>query len=60
MSCFQERNRLLKIVQYTLQVQNLTLAPDGIPRQVLAVNGQIPGPTIEASTLETPYTPNLR
>ena len=30
-------------------MENITLAPDGWERQVLAFNGQIPGPTIEAN-----------
>jgi hypothetical protein len=36
-------------VSYTFHIQNITLSPDGTPKQVLAVNGQIPGPTIEAN-----------
>lgn len=34
--------------KYTLDVVNITLAPDGTERMVFAVNGQFPGPTIEA------------
>jgi laccase len=34
---------------FTFHVTNTTLSPDGTPKQVLAVNGQIPGPTIEAN-----------
>lgn len=37
-----------RIVSYTLEVQNLTLAPDGHPRVVYGINGQFPGPTIRA------------
>lgn len=33
---------------YTLEITNITMAPDGTERQVFAVNGQYPGPTIEA------------
>ena len=33
---------------YTLEVTNITMAPDGTERQVFAINGQYPGPTIEA------------
>lgn len=29
------------------------MAPDGVPRPVLAVNGQYPGPTIEADWGDT-------
>ncbi|GAM85422.1 hypothetical protein ANO11243_034290 [Dothideomycetidae sp. 11243] len=36
------------VVSYTLTVTNMTLAPDGYSRMVLAVNGQYPGPTIYA------------
>ena len=38
-----------KIVRYTLDVQNTTMAVDGISRPVYAINGQFPGPTIRAS-----------
>lgn len=33
---------------YTLEITNTTLAPDGTERPVFAINGQCPGPTIEA------------
>jgi FtsP/CotA-like multicopper oxidase with cupredoxin domain len=39
---------LLMLWQYDLDISNITLAPDGTPRYVLAVNGQFPGPTIIA------------
>ncbi|KEF57808.1 uncharacterized protein A1O9_05728 [Exophiala aquamarina CBS 119918] len=38
-----------KVVSYHLEVTNSTLAPDGVPRVVYAINGQFPGPTIRAS-----------
>jgi len=38
---------------YTFNIQNITLAPDGVPRMVQAVNGQIPGPTISANWGDT-------
>lgn len=38
-----------KVVSYHLEVKNTTLAPDGVPRVVYAINGQFPGPTIRAS-----------
>lgn len=38
-----------KVVSYHLEVTNTTLAPDGAPRVVYAINGQFPGPTIRAS-----------
>lgn len=43
-----------KTVRYTLEVTNMTLAPDGIPKQMLVVNGSYPGPTISARKLATP------
>lgn len=38
---------------YTFHITNTTLSPDGTPKQVLAVNGQIPGPTIEVNWGDT-------
>jgi len=38
---------------YTFNIQNLTLSPDGVPRMVQAINGQIPGPTISANWGDT-------
>ena len=35
---------------YTLEITNVTMAPDGTERRVFAINGQYPGPTIEAGT----------
>ncbi|KAF2807959.1 laccase Lcc4 [Mytilinidion resinicola] len=40
-------------VEYWLEVTNTTLAPDGFERIVLAVNGTVPGPTIEANWGDT-------
>lgn len=34
--------------EYWFNVENITAAPDGIERVVLAVNGSVPGPTIIA------------
>ncbi|RDW82847.1 hypothetical protein BP6252_03959 [Coleophoma cylindrospora] len=34
--------------EYWLVAQNITAAPDGYERQILAFNGTVPGPTIEA------------
>lgn len=34
--------------EYWFELQNTTASPDGIARNVLTVNGSIPGPTIEA------------
>jgi len=42
-----------RIVRYNLEVQNLTLAPDGVSRPVYAINGQFPGPTIKANWGDT-------
>ncbi|BFZ65417.1 hypothetical protein YB2330_006583 [Saitoella coloradoensis] len=37
------------IREYWLEIVNITLAPDGFERQVLCVNGTIPGPNIWAN-----------
>ncbi|KAK3688141.1 Cupredoxin [Podospora appendiculata] len=34
---------------YTFNIQYTTLAPDGVSKQMMTVNGQYPGPTIEAN-----------
>jgi hypothetical protein len=36
------------IVEYSLEITNTTMAPDGFERLVMAVNGQFPGPTLHA------------
>jgi hypothetical protein len=36
-------------VEYWLELTNITASPDGVDRIVQAVNGSIPGPTIEAN-----------
>ncbi|CAJ2502444.1 Uu.00g098380.m01.CDS01 [Anthostomella pinea] len=41
------------IREYWLQLVNTTLAPDGVERMVLTVNGTIPGPTITADWGDT-------
>ncbi|KAJ9608273.1 laccase, multicopper oxidase, benzenediol:oxygen oxidorectuctase [Cladophialophora chaetospira] len=38
-----------KTVEYTIEIQNRTLAPDGFSRRVYAINGLYPGPTITAN-----------
>jgi FtsP/CotA-like multicopper oxidase with cupredoxin domain len=38
-----------RTVYYNFDITNVTLAPDGQSRIVLAVNGQMPGPLLEAS-----------
>ncbi|KAH7093948.1 laccase [Auriculariales sp. MPI-PUGE-AT-0066] len=50
---YQTGPRTGRVVEYTFDVQNITLAPDGRSRQVLAINGQIPGPTIVANWGDT-------
>ena len=35
--------------KYTLTVQNKTMSPVGVPKQMLVINGQYPGPLIEAN-----------
>ncbi|GAP84520.1 putative multicopper oxidase [Rosellinia necatrix] len=39
--------------EYWFTLVNSTLAPDGVPRMALTVNGSIPGPTIEADWGDT-------
>lgn len=38
-----------KVREYFFEITNTTIAPDGIPVQALLVNGQMPGPMIEAN-----------
>jgi FtsP/CotA-like multicopper oxidase with cupredoxin domain len=40
-------------VHYNLDITNTTIAPDGIERVALTVNGQLPGPAIEANWGDT-------
>ncbi|KAF2494641.1 hypothetical protein BU16DRAFT_573046 [Lophium mytilinum] len=40
-------------VTYNFDITNTTLSPDGMERIVLLVNGQMPGPTIEANWGDT-------
>lgn len=42
-----------KVVQYTLEVTNTTMALDGFSRVVYSINGQYPGPTIRANWGDT-------
>ncbi|OJD30305.1 extracellular dihydrogeodin oxidase laccase [Diplodia corticola] len=42
-----------KTVEYTFEITNTTIAPDGISRIALLVNGQMPGPLIEANWGDT-------
>lgn len=42
-----------RTVRYTLDITNTTIAPDGRLRQALLVNGQLPGPLIEANWGDT-------
>ena len=42
-----------KVVSYNLEVTNTTMAPDGTPREVFAINGQFPGPVITADWGDT-------
>lgn len=40
-------------MHYTLDITNTTIAPDGVARIALTVNGQLPGPAIEANWGDT-------
>lgn len=42
-----------RTVEYDLYITNTTIAPNGVPRQALLVNGQMPGPLIEANWGDT-------
>ncbi|KAI7351268.1 laccase-like multicopper oxidase [Hortaea werneckii] len=42
-----------KTVTHNLEITNTTLAPDGVSRLVMAVNGQYPGPALTASWGDT-------
>ncbi|RPA80406.1 hypothetical protein BJ508DRAFT_239962 [Ascobolus immersus RN42] len=35
--------------EYHLRIGHKTLAPDGVPKQMMVINGQYPGPTIEGN-----------
>jgi FtsP/CotA-like multicopper oxidase with cupredoxin domain len=42
-----------RTVEYTLEISNTTIAPDGVERLGLLINGQMPGPLIEANWGDT-------
>lgn len=42
-----------RTVEYTLEITNTTIAPDGVERMGLLINGQMPGPLIEANWGDT-------
>ncbi|KAH7135758.1 Cupredoxin [Dendryphion nanum] len=42
-----------RTVRYEIDITNTTIAPDGRPRQALLINGQMPGPPIEANWGDT-------
>ncbi|KAF7186142.1 Laccase-2, partial [Pseudocercospora fuligena] len=42
-----------RTVEYWFELQNVTIAPDGVEKIVLTVNGTVPGPTIEADWGDT-------
>jgi len=42
-----------QVVHYEFDITNTTIAPDGVPRMALLVNGQMPGPPIRASWGDT-------
>ncbi|KAG8895695.1 hypothetical protein FRC00_007107, partial [Tulasnella sp. 408] len=37
-----------KVVQYTFELTTGTVAPDGVERKAILINGQTPGPTVYA------------
>ncbi|CAK4033978.1 hypothetical protein AC578_435 [Lecanosticta acicola] len=42
-----------RVREYHFEMTNITIAPDGVPRMGLVINGQLPGPKIEASWGDT-------
>lgn len=42
-----------RTVYYNFDITNTTIAPDGVERNALTVNGQLPGPVIEANWGDT-------
>ncbi|KAF2760204.1 multicopper oxidase [Pseudovirgaria hyperparasitica] len=46
---YKEIPKTCRTVEYTVHVENTTIAPDGIERLGLIINGQMPGPMIHAS-----------
>ncbi|KAF2097731.1 hypothetical protein NA57DRAFT_40734, partial [Rhizodiscina lignyota] len=50
---YQFTPKTCKVVEYTFTVTDETVSPDGISRPAMLVNGQLPGPAIEASWGDT-------
>ena len=50
---YQNVPKTCKTVTYTFDITNTTISPDGIERMALLVNGQMPGPAIEANWGDT-------
>ncbi|KAF1981848.1 multicopper oxidase [Aulographum hederae CBS 113979] len=50
---YKEVPKTCRIKYFTLNIQNITVAPDGVERMGLVVNGGTPGPAIEASWGDT-------
>ena len=50
---YQNVPKTCNTVTYTFDITNTTISPDGIERIALLVNGQMPGPTIEANWGDT-------
>ena len=50
---YNETPKTCRTVEYTWNVTQTTMAPDGFSRMVHAVNGQFPGPLIEANWGDT-------
>jgi FtsP/CotA-like multicopper oxidase with cupredoxin domain len=50
---YQFTPKTCRTVYYNFDITNTTLAPDGIPRIVLTVNGSLPGPLLEANWGDT-------
>jgi hypothetical protein len=44
--------------QYWFELSEVTIAPDGVSRYAMAINGSIPGPTIYADWGQFPNPPS--
>ncbi|WPG98512.1 laccase-2 [Acrodontium crateriforme] len=46
---YKEIPNTCREVEYNFEISEKTISPDGYPRMAMVVNGQMPGPTIEAN-----------
>ncbi|KAF2396900.1 hypothetical protein EJ06DRAFT_177362 [Trichodelitschia bisporula] len=50
---YEEAPKTCRVVSYSIDITNSTIAPDGITRMALLINGSMPGPPIRASWGDT-------